>query len=168
MLFYDNGNLPFFFSSFWQWPLFIMSHCHFLARLSAVSVNSPRYNRYTIETLLCINEDTDFNAMLNLYLESSIQVNRLMQVHGMLANNGEAETVLGSDMSQVELLGSGSPLGSSISFIYVNILLIMSLGFYRQWLSCYMSWHPCANIRHYWNGWATSRWRGFRLLQDFG
>ena len=90
-----------------------MSHCRFLARLPAISVNSPRHNRYTIETVLCINEDMDFNATLNLYSETSIQVNRLMQVHGMFANNGEADTILGSDMSQVELLGSGSPSGSS-------------------------------------------------------
>jgi len=95
-----------------------MSHCRFLARLPAISVNSPRHNRYTIETVLCINEDTDFNATLNLYLETSIQVNRLMQVHGMFANNGEVETILGSDMSQVELLGSGSPSGLSNLFFF--------------------------------------------------
>ena len=43
---------------------------------------------------------------------------RLMQVHGMFANNGEVETILGSDMSQVELLGSGSPSGPSNLFFF--------------------------------------------------
>src|SRR6266540_1507131 len=97
-----------------------MSHCRFLVRLPAISVNSPHHNRYT-ETVLCINENMDFNAILNLYLETSIQVNLLMQVYGVFANNGEAETILGSDMSQIELLESGSPSGSSILFIYVSI-----------------------------------------------
>ena len=49
-----------------------------------------------------------------------------MQVHGMFANNGEAETILGSDMSQVELLGSGSPSGLSFPFIYVGISVCKS------------------------------------------
>ncbi len=120
VLFYNNSNVPFFSGTFGNWQLSIMSHCRFLVRLPAISVNSPHHNRYT-ETVLCINENMDFNAILNLYLETSIQVNLLMQVYGVFANNGEAETILGSDMSQIELLESGSPSGSSILFIYVSI-----------------------------------------------
>ncbi|KAJ7722482.1 hypothetical protein B0H14DRAFT_3623846 [Mycena olivaceomarginata] len=86
-----------------------MSHCFVIGRVPILSMQSPRNNCYTIQTLLTLDDDTEYKATLSVYVDFPPQEKAVFEIEAAYANNGGADIQLGSDHKQMELLGSGSP-----------------------------------------------------------
>ncbi|KAJ7742696.1 hypothetical protein DFH07DRAFT_777633 [Mycena maculata] len=82
-----------------------MSHCYILGRLPVLSVQTVRTNRYSIGTILTV-DDAEYPATLVSYMESPPLEQALFEVEAAFANNGGAETTVASDFREMELLGS--------------------------------------------------------------
>ncbi|KAJ7780364.1 hypothetical protein B0H14DRAFT_3507643 [Mycena olivaceomarginata] len=76
-------------------------------------MQSPRNNHYTIQTLLTLDDDTEYKATLSVYMDFPPQEKAVFEIEAAYANNGGADIQFGSDHKQMELLGSGSPSDES-------------------------------------------------------
>jgi hypothetical protein len=85
-------------------------------------MQSPRNNRYTIQTLLTLDDDTEYKATLSVYMDFPPQEKAVFEIEAAYANNGGANIQLGSDHKQMELLGNGSPSGMKFFSVIFMVL----------------------------------------------